>query len=66
MSPTFRIKNKGRFEIGADGDVVIWSPEKKLKSFTKQYSFRHPITLTKGKCSADWSNKLCSRHKSVR
>ena len=40
------LKNKGRFEIGADGDVVIWSPEKKLKVSRSNIRFRHPITPT--------------------
>ena len=42
------LKNKGRFEIGADGDVVIWSPEKKLKVSRSNIRFRHPITPYEG------------------
>ncbi|MFN8143250.1 MAG: allantoinase AllB [Bacteroidia bacterium] len=42
------LKNKGRLEIGADADIVIWSPEKKLKVSRSNIRFRHPITPYEG------------------
>lgn len=42
------LKNKGRLEPGADADIVIWSPEKKLKVSRSNIRFRHPITPYEG------------------
>ena len=42
------LKNKGRLEPGADADIVVWSPEKKLKVSRSNIRFRHPITPYEG------------------
>lgn len=42
------LPEKGRLEVGADADIVIWSPEKKLKVSKSNIHFRHPITPYEG------------------
>jgi allantoinase len=42
------LPDKGRIAVGADADLVVWSPEKKMKINRNNIQFRHKVTPYEG------------------
>ncbi|HRI41344.1 MAG TPA: amidohydrolase family protein, partial [Bacteroidia bacterium] len=42
------LPKKGRLQVGADADLVIWSPDKKMKINRNNIQFRHKVTPYEG------------------
>ncbi len=42
------LPKKGRIQVGADADLVIWSPDKKMKINRNNIQFRHKVTPYEG------------------